>query len=348
MLSCETPACFYKTKHLEDGYTSNNSLVDIEIPGLTLENQTRTDIQQKKCPEKHLAEHDKKEEFDFSKVSECNNRNVINIDDDDNTQDLLIVSMLPGNAKTTITSPPCVSNSTRIETSTPHVPSSCGETKRHFFKLKQKLNHDSPITQKESNFPTDSAVLPSNHHSDNDEVISDSPPPTTNTPPVRKRKSISSTTESISSGDEAKEYGKTPRRRRSRKRARREHSQQSIVTKPARKTIETVSETSESSEGDRVSESDTLFQGSTFCKPNGIGNTSTLIESPPVCSGSWLSTSFQKQTKSLCGRAKTPTQDLPKSKSRCLQKVRNADFKALLAKSDAPVTVSSSESDEEW
>jgi hypothetical protein len=371
VLSCETPACFYKSKHLEDGYASNNSLVDIEIPGLTLNNHTATNMQQDNRTEKNPGiietvvddDNEKKVvtdfEISFSKnISDCTSTNVIKIDDDDddNTQDSLVVSVLPGNIETTITSPPCVSNATRIETSTPHVASGCGETKRHFLELKQKLNNDSPITRKDKIIPTVSATFNNSHHN---KVIADSPPPEikiNTTHPGGKRKNVDSTTESISSDCESAEYSKTPRRQalHQRKRARRgsDHSQQSITIKSIRK--KKVSETSQSSDGEGVSESDTLplYQGSPFYKSRKKRNTSSkpssLIESPPVCSGSWLSKGFQKQ-KSPPGLTTTPTRNLPKKnrtrKSKSSQKLRNPDVKALL-KSGGTVNVSSSESDE--
>ena len=363
----------------EDGYLSDNSLGDIEIPGLTSINMTSIAIDNDKSATSnkklesestnsdeventvvHKEDEDEKLsdfEITYSKQNTSLDRTNAILIDDNTTKDDVIE--LPSNLvalETSAERSPCVTSLKKMDTSTPHT-SNEGATKRHFLKLRQRLNADSPIglTLEEPGNKVDQCKTKSKEIDDEPIIISNSPNSKPTTTIVEnestskalqsstKRKADSST-ESLSSTCESNTIGElaSSQQRRYRKRARKttSASSKSIKTTPPIRKI-TVAETSPSSEDEKVSDSDTaLFNSSLHKKSPFIGSKRT---SPGKSnSGLWLSTlkspsstnrASTTTAKSPFSRKKTPATSKPRRSTRQKKKdqVRNSDFKRMLA-----------------
>ncbi|XP_066929477.1 uro-adherence factor A-like [Clytia hemisphaerica] len=327
--SVETP-CFNQpedSKIDEDGYLSDNSLGDIEIPGLTSVNMTSIAIDDgssAKSKKKHESENTNSDELENTLVHQKNENeklpdfeityskqntsldrtNVILVDDSTNKDDVIELPSNIAAVETSVERSPCVTSLKKMDTSTPHT-SNEGATKRHFLKLRQRLHADSPIgrTIEEPGNKVDQAETKSKDLDDEPIIISHSPvnKPTTLlvetesiykvVPSSTKRKADSST-ESLSSACESNTFGEllSSQQRRYRKRPRKttSTSSKSIKATPPMRKI-TVEETSPSSEDEKVSDSDTaLFNSSLHKKSPFIGSKRT---SPGKGnSGLWLST----------------------------------------------------------
>ena len=266
-LSIETPFIIPNTLMRKDGgsnFLSDNSLEDVEIPGLSPDNFETTNNNDTLCGSKSIeidptssnavihkgqSDDNNSQAADFeiseSRIGGTLLTNVINIGDDTQSQpqgDSISQSLILADT---------------IDTSTPHTGNG-GSTKRHFLKLRHRLHAESPISRR-----SEKTILAQ----DNDVyVVADSPKAIDLENDItaassKRKKAISSSEEEVVSTDcESTNLSNLSQKKRSRKRAK---TNLATATKASWKNSSlmakrlTVEETSQSSDdNDCVSESD--------------------------------------------------------------------------------------------